>query len=222
MNIAHVLVVDDDVAVCRIVQRMLSDEKYEVQSANSVADALKVIQQKSFDVHLLDYKLPDGSGLDVAERIRSKGSEAPIILMSGYDTSAVTLRAEKLCISDFIEKPFSRELFCNAVRKAIGPAKGALELSSSDLPSPAVQTHPISILPAFKDVIGTIDTTLKRDRLAGRFRGRSPFRFRITDRKMVLAGDWKIFLYIVLAIEAGTFVLLANACLMLIIQTLPK
>jgi hypothetical protein len=90
------------------------------------------------------------------------------------------------------------------------------------LPSAAVHTHPISILPAFKDVIGTIDTTLKRDRLAGRFRGRSQSRFRITDRKMVLAADWKIFVYIVLAIEAGTFVWLANACLMLIIQTLPK
>jgi DNA-binding NtrC family response regulator len=222
MNITNALVVDDDIAVCRILHRILSEERYTVQTSQSVADALGIIEQKPFDVYVMDYKLPDGSGLDVAERIRSKGSEAPIILMSGYDTSSVTLRAEKLCISDFIEKPFSRELICNAVRKAIGPAKGASELSSSDLPSAAVQTHPISILPAFKDVIGTIDTTLKRDRLAGRFRGRSQSRFRITDRKIVLAGNWKILVYIVLAIEAGTFVLLANACLMLIIQTLPK
>src|ERR1700720_3601002 len=173
MNIINVLVVDDDIGVCRIIQRMLSDEQCKIQTSQTVADALAAIEQKPFDVYVMDYKLPDGSGLDVAERIRSKGSEAPIILMSGYDTSSVTLRAEKLCISDFIEKPFSRELICNAVKKAIGPAKGASELSSSDLPSAALQTHPISILPAFKDVIGTIDTTLKRDRSAGRFRGRS-------------------------------------------------
>jgi len=222
MNISNALVVVDDIAVCRILHRMLAEEQYTVQTSQSVADALGIVEQKPFDVYVMDYKLPDGSGLDVAERIRSKGSEAPIILMSGYDANAVTLRAEKLCISDFLEKPFSRETVCNAVKKAIGPAKRASQLSSSKSPSPAVQAPSISILPAFKDVIGTIDTTLKRDRLAGRFRGRSQSRFRITDRKMVLGADWKIFVYIVLAIEASAFVLLANACLMLIIQTLPK
>src|ERR1700675_4207317 len=145
MNITNALVVDDDIAVCRILHRMLSEEQYTVQTSQSVADALGIIEQKHFDVYVMDYKLPDGSGLDIAERIRSKGSEAPIILMSGYDASAVTLRAEKLCLSDFIEKPFSREIIFNAVKKAIGSAQGASELSSSDSPSPAVQTHPTSI-----------------------------------------------------------------------------
>ena len=222
MNITNALVVDDDIAVCRILHRMLAEEQYTVQTSQSVADALGIIEQKPFDVYVMDYKLPDGSGLDVAERIRSKGSQAPIILMSGYDASAVTLRAEKLCISDFLVKPFSRETIYNAMKKAIGPAKGASELSSSKSPSPAVQTHPISILPAFKDAIGPFHTTLKRDRLVGRFRDRSQSCFRITDRKMVLAANWKILVYIVLAIETSTFVLLANACLMLIIQILPK
>ena len=221
MNITNALVVDDDFAVCRILHRMLSEEQYTVQTSQSVADALGIIEQKPFDVYVMDYKLPDGSGLDVAERIRSKGSEAPIILMSGYDASAVTLRAEKLCISDFLEKPFSRETVCNAVKKAIGPAKRASQLSSSKSPSPAVQTHSISILPEFKDVIGTMETTLKRDRLAGRFRGRSRSRFWILDREIVPA-DRETLVYIVLAIEAGIFVLLANACFRLFIQILPK
>src|ERR1700726_2250881 len=109
MSVTDVLVVDDDIAICRIVHLMLSDEQYEVQAAHSVADALGVIEEKSFAVYVLDYKLPDGSGLDVAERIRSKWGATPIILISGYDPSAVALRAEKLGISDFLEKPFSRE-----------------------------------------------------------------------------------------------------------------
>ena len=221
MSTTEVLVVDDDVAICRIVQRMLSDEQYEVQAAHSVADALGAIEQKSFAVYVLDYKLPDGSGLDVAERIRSKWGASPIILISGYDPSAVALRAEKLGISEFLEKPFSREIIFNAVKKAIGSAEGASELSSSAPPSPAVQTHSISILPEFKDVIGTMETTLKRDRLAGRFRGRSRSRFWILDREMVPA-DRETLVYIVLAIEAGIFVLLANACFRLFIQILPK
>jgi DNA-binding NtrC family response regulator len=118
--IINVLVVDDDVAVCRIVHRMLADEQYKVQTSQSVADALGAIEQKPFDVYVMDYKLPDGSGLDVAERIRLKWGAAPIILISGYDRSAVALRAEKLRISDFLEKPFSRDIICNAVKKAIG------------------------------------------------------------------------------------------------------
>src|SRR5580692_12176390 len=124
MSITDVLVVDD-IGVCRIVQRMLADEQCKVQTSHSVADALVAIEQKAFDAYVIDFKLPDGSGLDVAEGIRSKWGAAPIILISGYDPSAVALRAEKLSISDFLEKPFSREIVCNAVKKAIGSPPAA-------------------------------------------------------------------------------------------------
>jgi DNA-binding NtrC family response regulator len=119
MSVTSVLVVDDDVAVCRILNRMLSDEQYQVQISQSVADALGAIEQKLFDAYVLDYKLPDGTGLDVADRVRSKGSIAPIILISGYDPSTVALRAEKLDIFEIIEKPFSRAVICDAMKKAI-------------------------------------------------------------------------------------------------------
>jgi hypothetical protein len=72
MNITEVLVVDDDVAVCQIVHRMLSNEHCKVQTSQTVAHALGAIEQKAFDAYVIDFKLPDGSGLDVAERIRSK------------------------------------------------------------------------------------------------------------------------------------------------------
>ena len=122
---------------------MLSDEQYKVQTSQSVADALGAIEQKPFDAYVMDYKLPDGSGLDVAERVRSKWGAAPIILMSGYDPSAVALKAEKLCISDFLEKPFSRETIRNAVKKAIGPPKAASELSQADSPVSAVASKSV-------------------------------------------------------------------------------
>jgi DNA-binding response OmpR family regulator len=80
MGITNILVVGDDLALCRIIQRMLTDAQYKVQTSQSVADALEAIEHKSFDAYVMGRKLPDGSGLDVAERIRSKGSEAPIIL----------------------------------------------------------------------------------------------------------------------------------------------
>jgi DNA-binding NtrC family response regulator len=134
MNITNALVVDDDIAVCRILHRMLSEEQYKVETSQSVADALAAVEQKPFDLYVMDYKLPDGSGLDVAERVRSKWGATPIILISGYDPSAVALRAEKLGISDFLEKPFSRETICNAVKRAIGSPKAETELSQAESP----------------------------------------------------------------------------------------
>jgi DNA-binding NtrC family response regulator len=141
MNISQVLVVDDDGAVCRIVHRMLSGEEYEVREANSVAAALKIIEQESFDVYVLDYKLPDGSGLDVAGRIREKRGAAPIILMSGYDPSAVALRADQLRITDFLQKPFSRETLCEAVKKAIvSSSSSAAAESDSETKKPLLMS----------------------------------------------------------------------------------
>jgi DNA-binding NtrC family response regulator len=97
----------------------------ESQTSQSVADALGAIEQ---DAYVMDYKLPDGTGLDIAERIRSKWGATPIILMSGYDTSTVASRAEKFH-AFFLQKPFSREMICNAVMKAIGLPKVALARS---------------------------------------------------------------------------------------------
>jgi DNA-binding NtrC family response regulator len=141
VSIANILVVDDDIAI-RILHRMLSEEQYKFETSQSVADALVAIEQKPFDVFVIDYKLPDGNGLDVAERIRSQGNEAPIILISGYDTSSVALRAEKLGISDFLQKPFSRETICALVKKAIGSSKAASELSPGDPPFSPIMSGP--------------------------------------------------------------------------------
>ena len=131
MRNVNVLVVDDEIEVCKILHRMLSIDQYQVQTSHSVADALRCIEEKLFDVYVVDYKLPDGCGLDVAERIRSKGSAAPIILLSGQDPSAVELSAKRLRLFEILQKPFSREMIVNAVKKAIGPPGGSLGLTKA-------------------------------------------------------------------------------------------
>ena len=138
MSITDVLVVDDDMQSVRSFNGCFPMSSARSSTSQSVADALGTIEQKAFGAYVIDFKLPDGSGLDVAERVRSKWGAAPIILISGYDPAAVALRAEKLSISNFLEKPFSREVICEAVKKAIGPPKAAPKLSPVDPPaSPA-------------------------------------------------------------------------------------
>ena len=106
MSKASVLVVDDDVQVCRILHRMVSGQQYQVKMVPSVADAVAAIEQSPFDLYVVDYNLTDGTGFDVADRIRSKESEAPIILFSGCDPTTIALRAAKLGIAEIIQKPF--------------------------------------------------------------------------------------------------------------------
>jgi DNA-binding NtrC family response regulator len=141
MRITEVLVVDDDIKICRIIHWMLSDEQYKVQTSQSVVDALRAIEQKHFDAYVIDCILGDGSGLDVAERIRSKWGATPIILISGYDPHVVALKAEKFRISEFLAKPFSRDAICEAVRKAINPSNAA-SLSLGDPPISPVMSGP--------------------------------------------------------------------------------
>jgi two-component system response regulator HydG len=151
MSISQVLVVDDDEAFCRIIERMLSGGEYEVRATNSIAAALKLIEQESFDVYVLDYKLPDGSGLDVAERIREKRVSASIILMSGYDPGAVAVRAEELSITELLQKPFSREELCGAVKKAIESSSSPGTAESNSEGSSAGSPLLVSFIPRLDD-----------------------------------------------------------------------
>src|ERR1700722_8561909 len=120
MSKTDVLVVDDDITLCRMLRRMLSEGQYNVETSQSITDALATIERKHFDVYVIDYNLLDGSAIDIAERIRSNGSQAPIILISGYHRSAIALRAKGLQISDCLDKPFSRAELAKAMKKAIG------------------------------------------------------------------------------------------------------
>src|ERR1700731_2969948 len=151
MNITDVLVIDEDVAVCQIVQRMLSNEQCKVQKSQSVTEALRAIEQKAFDAYVIDFKLPDGSGLDVAERIRSKWGATPIILISGYDPAAVALRAEHLHITEFLQKPFSQEVICEAVRKAINSPSAAAAITEPES-CPAKKTRQLGFIPSLHEI----------------------------------------------------------------------
>jgi DNA-binding NtrC family response regulator len=126
MSNARILVVDDDVEVCRIIDRMLFGQRYQVKMVPSVAAAVAEIEQEPFDLYVLDFNLADGTGLDVAGLIRSKGSEAPIILLSGCDPATIALSAAKFGIAEIIQKPFSRMAIFSAWQQALGVPRVAL------------------------------------------------------------------------------------------------
>src|SRR5580704_10738877 len=121
MNMHRILVVDDDIGVCTVLTRILKDQ-YDVYTSQSVGGAAETLAERSFDAYLLDYRLADGTGLQVAEKVRQQGSNAPIILISGYGATDIAAKAITLDIFEVLQKPFSRETIRNALERALSHA----------------------------------------------------------------------------------------------------
>ena len=82
MHITNALVVDDDIAVCRILHRMLSDEQYKVETSQSVADALAAVEQKPFDAAgLLPFERARVFSLDKSLPKKVQNQPGPIEIM---------------------------------------------------------------------------------------------------------------------------------------------
>jgi two-component system, NtrC family, response regulator HydG len=122
MNMHRILVLDDDIGVCTVLTRILQDQQYDVYTSQSVISAAETLTERSFDAYLLDYRLTDGTGLQVAEKVRQQGSTAPIILISGYGATDIAAKAVTLDIFEVLQKPFTRETICNALDRALSHA----------------------------------------------------------------------------------------------------
>jgi len=104
-----VLVVDDEPAILGTLKKALSLEGYSVDVAGGVALAEERLAKKDYEVVLLDVALPDGDGLDLLGRLRARGEDADVIMMSGHGTIDAAVRATKLGALDFLEKPLSTD-----------------------------------------------------------------------------------------------------------------
>jgi two-component system response regulator MprA len=105
----RILVVDDDLAVCRSIDRALRLEGYEVATVSTGHEALDAVAQNSPDALVLDLQLPDLDGLQVCRRIREAGNDTPILMLTarhGIDDRVQGLDAGA---DDYLVKPFALE-----------------------------------------------------------------------------------------------------------------
>jgi two-component system, OmpR family, response regulator MprA len=105
----RILVVDDDLAVCRSIDRALRLEGYEVATVSTGREALEAVAQNSPDALVLDLQLPDLDGLQVCRRICEAGNDTPILMLTarhGIDDRVQGLDAGA---DDYLVKPFALE-----------------------------------------------------------------------------------------------------------------
>lgn len=117
-----VLVVDDDPDICWVLEHLVEGLRAQCIRALDCEGALQVARLNRLALVLLDAKLPDMDGLELARRIRCADPAVPIMLISGYfyrDDPAIQAALDQELISGFIEKPFSHAVIIRAVEMAL-------------------------------------------------------------------------------------------------------
>jgi CheY-like chemotaxis protein len=113
----HILFVDDDKDTCDMMSFLLTltNSDYQVISAKSAAEALALIEDRSFDMYILDYLLPDLTGVELCSRIRQRDKRTPIMFYSGM-THIIDLESAKAAgANDFLVKPNDLDRFTDTV-----------------------------------------------------------------------------------------------------------
>ncbi len=101
-----ILVVDDDINICEIIEFNLKNEGFDVDSAYSAEEALKKLTP-DYSLILLDVMMSGMSGYKLAERLRNEGNQIPIIFLTAKDTENDMLTGFSVGGDDYISKPFS-------------------------------------------------------------------------------------------------------------------
>ncbi len=138
-NKARILIVDDEKAIIRALQKSLTAHGYEVFTAMTAAKALEGVEQHRPDLLLLDLGLPDMSGLEICKRIRAQ-SHLPIIVISVQDTEHDKVNALDLGADDYVSKPFAINEVLARIRVALRHA--ALMISEAE---PCVIIGPLRV-----------------------------------------------------------------------------
>ncbi|MEM5400386.1 MULTISPECIES: response regulator [Paraburkholderia] len=110
VNPPHVLVVDDDPAICELISGYMSDNDLRVTVAGNGTEMTAALSEFAIDLIILDLRMPGEDGMQIARRIREQSS-LPIIVVSGRLDEADRVMALELGADDYMTKPFSsREL----------------------------------------------------------------------------------------------------------------
>ena len=116
---ARVLVVDDEAGVRSALRGVLQDEGYDVEAVDSGEACLDRLARKRYDVIILDVWLPGMDGLKTLARLRERGIDTQVVVVSGHGNIESAVRAIKMGAFDFVEKPLSLEKTVLVVRNAL-------------------------------------------------------------------------------------------------------
>ena len=119
----RILIVEDEQLIRWSLRQKFEDKGYRVEEAATGADAGAALDGTFFDLIMLDYKLPDMTGLDVLKKVRESDTDVVVIMMTAYSTIESAVEAMKLGAYDYITKPFDMDQLLRTVAKSLETTK---------------------------------------------------------------------------------------------------
>lgn len=121
-----ILVIEDDVAFCNLLDKFLTKNNYAVTTSFSAEEAKTKVNTTNFDLIITDLRLPDADGIALLSEFKKTHPTVPIVLMTSYSDVNTAVKAIKNGASDYISKPFNPEevllVIKNALLKTVQPA----------------------------------------------------------------------------------------------------
>ncbi len=133
----RILVVDDEINVCKSIKMAIQGDDCEIDTALSGEEALKKNQEKAYDLVVTDLMMPGISGLDLLKSILKESPDTRVIMITGYPTIKTAVESVKSGAFDYIPKPFTpkdlRDIASRAL-KAASPSQEKKEEQAPQLP----------------------------------------------------------------------------------------
>jgi len=115
----NILVVDDDKSVRTTFSSVLRKEGYRVTAVKNGYEAIMAINEESFDLALVDLRMPGLDGIEVLKKIKSRRPETRVIIFTGYGSITTAVEAIRKGATDYLNKPFSPHELKAGVKKAL-------------------------------------------------------------------------------------------------------
>lgn len=115
----NILVIDDDLDICNLLDRFLSKNGFHVQTAFSPGNAYNLIDNNSYDVVLSDFRLGNTDGKEILQKVKQKDPTTQVIIITGYSDIKIAVDVIKLGAFDYITKPLLPDEILLLLNKAI-------------------------------------------------------------------------------------------------------
>jgi DNA-binding NtrC family response regulator len=128
-----VLVVDDDLAIGKVLVALLEQRGHEAEHVASAEEAVKALEARPYDVVLSDIRMPGMDGMALLDHVGARFPGLPVILLTAHGSVALAVDAMKRGAADFVQKPFDREEIGFVVDKALASSRR----DRADVPPPS-------------------------------------------------------------------------------------
>lgn len=119
---ANLLIVEDDLTFSRILTAFLEKNGFDVKVKHSVTDGIDALSKSTFDLALFDYRLPDGNGLDLLQKVRQE-YRMPVVMMTSFNDVRTAVKAIQWGAADYVLKPVFPEELLMSIRQILGGSK---------------------------------------------------------------------------------------------------